>query len=45
VRGLRDFFIATTAPVSGGRSRFAAFAFSDTPDPVPSNNFAERVLP
>ena len=45
VRGLYDFSIATTASVNGGRLRFAAFAFSDTPDPVPSNNFAERVLP
>jgi hypothetical protein len=45
VRGLYDFTIATTASASGGRLRFAAFAFSDTPDPTPSNNFAERVLP
>ena len=45
MRGLRDFSIATTAAVGGGRPRFAAFVFSDTPDPVPSNNFAERVLP
>jgi hypothetical protein len=45
VRGLRDFVIATTASASGGRLRFAAFAFSDTPDPVPSNNFVERVVP
>ena len=43
--GHRDLSIATTAATSGRRLRFAAFAFSDTPDPVPSNNFLERVLP
>jgi hypothetical protein len=45
VRGLRDFAIATTASPGGRRLRFAAFAFSDTPDPVPANNFVERVVP
>ncbi len=46
VRELRDISITTTgAPPSRGRLRFAAFAVSDTPDPVPSNNFAERVVP
>jgi hypothetical protein len=44
-RGQRDVSIATTGSASAGRLRFAAFAFSDTPDPVPSNNFFERVLP
>jgi hypothetical protein len=45
VRGLYEFSIATTASTASGRLSFAAFAFSDTPDPVPSNNFVERVLP
>jgi hypothetical protein len=44
-RTQRDVSIATTGAVRGGKMRFAAFAFSDTPDPVPSNNFVERVLP
>lgn len=44
-RGMRAVSIATTAAPSGKRLRFAAFAFSDTPDPVPTNNFVERVLP
>jgi hypothetical protein len=46
MRGMRDVTITTTgAPPSRGRIHFAAFTFSDTPDPVPSNNFAERVVP
>lgn len=45
VHTTRDLSIATTSVTRVGGMRFAAFAFSDTPDPVPSNNFAERVLP
>jgi hypothetical protein len=43
VREGRDVSLVATVPSTGGR--FAAFVFSDTPDPVPSNNYAERVLP
>jgi hypothetical protein len=45
VRTQRDVSITTTGAVRGRTMRFAAFAFSDTPDPLPSNNFVERVLP
>lgn len=46
MRGMRDVAITTTgAPPSRGRLHFAAFTFSDTPDPVPANNFAERIVP
>jgi hypothetical protein len=46
VHEYRDITITTTgAPKSRGRLRFAVFAFSDTPDPLPANNFAERVVP
>ena len=41
----RDVSITLSAPPGAGRARFAAFALSDTPDPLPSNNFIERVLP
>jgi hypothetical protein len=46
-RAERDVSIMISAPPGGGggRARFAAFALSDTPDPLPSNNFIERVLP
>ncbi|MDQ6886129.1 MAG: hypothetical protein M3068_02430 [Gemmatimonadota bacterium] len=44
VRGLREVSITTTggAVIHG---RFAAFVTSDTPDPQPSNNYAERPIP
>jgi hypothetical protein len=44
-RTTRAVAIMTTAAPPAARARFAVFAFSDTPDPVPSNNFAERVIP
>jgi hypothetical protein len=44
VRELRDITITTTGVPSRRRLRFAVFAFSDTPDPLPSNNFAERLV-
>ena len=45
VRGLREVTISTTATVSPNGARFAALVSSDTPDPVPGNNFAERGVP
>ncbi|HSJ65830.1 MAG TPA: hypothetical protein VK922_18255 [Gemmatimonadaceae bacterium] len=45
VRGLREVMISTTATVSPTGARFAALVSSDTPDPVPGNNFAERGVP
>jgi hypothetical protein len=43
VRGLREVVLTASAPPPG--ARFAVFVTSDTPDPNPSNNFAERVSP
>jgi hypothetical protein len=45
VRGLREVQISTTAAAPNGHPRFAAFVASDTPDPEPSNNYAERAVP
>ncbi len=45
VRGLREVTaMVPVAPSSPGR-RVAAFVESDTPDPFPSNNYAERAIP
>lgn len=44
VHGTREIVIATSARRTPGATRFAAFAFSDTPDPSPANNYAERVI-
>jgi hypothetical protein len=41
----RAVVIVTTPAPPASRRRLAVFAFSDTPDPAPSNNFAERVIP
>lgn len=45
VRGSREVFVITTLPPAGVARTFGAFAMSDTPDPRPGNNFAERTLP
>ena len=46
VRALHELMITTSgAARPGARLHFAVFAYSDTPDPVPANNFAERVSP
>lgn len=45
VRGLREVMVSTTATVSANGARFAALVSSDTPDPVPGNNYAERGVP
>jgi hypothetical protein len=42
---LREFSVTTTAPPPGVPRRFGVIATSDTPDPTPSNNFAEKVIP
>lgn len=44
VRGLREVVITTTGPVNGTGGRFAVFVTSDTPDPMPSNNYSERAI-
>jgi hypothetical protein len=45
VRGSRDVSITTTARVASVPLRIAVFVASDTPDPQPANNFAEKALP
>jgi len=44
-RSSREFFVVTTTPPTGVARGFAVVAMSDTPDPKPANNFAERVIP
>ena len=44
-RSVREFFVVTTTPPTGVARGFAVVAMSDTPDPKPANNFAERVIP
>jgi hypothetical protein len=44
-RSNRELFIVTTTPPNGVARGFAVMAMSDTPDPKPANNFAERVIP
>jgi hypothetical protein len=41
----REFSITTTTPPPGTERRFGVMVMSDTPDPKPGNNFAERVIP
>ena len=45
VQGSREVFVMTTLPPTGVPRTFGVFAMSDTPDPKPGNNFAERTLP
>jgi Domain of unknown function DUF11 len=45
VRALRELLITTTARVSNAPLHVAVFALSDTPDPFPANNFADKALP
>ncbi|HEV8362277.1 MAG TPA: hypothetical protein VGQ52_02065 [Gemmatimonadaceae bacterium] len=43
--GYREVAITTTIPTDGVPKRFAVFVYSATPDPVPANNYAERIVP
>ncbi|MEP6832132.1 MAG: hypothetical protein ABJB74_02010 [Gemmatimonas sp.] len=45
VRSSRDILITTTARMAEVPVRVAVFALSDTPDPLPANNFAVKTLP
>lgn len=40
----REVFVMTTSPAASSKT-FAVFAVSETPDPKPANNYAERTLP
>lgn len=44
-RGFQEVVFTTTLPPQGEHRRLGVFAYSGTPDPVPGNNYAERVLP
>jgi hypothetical protein len=44
-RASRALFVVTTLPPAGVARGFGAVAMSDTPDPKPGNNFAERAIP
>ncbi len=44
-RSNRELFVVTTTPPAGVVRGFAVVVMSDTPDPKPTNNFAERVIP
>jgi hypothetical protein len=43
-RSSRELFVVTTIPPNGVARGFAAVVMSETPDPKPGNNFAERVI-
>jgi hypothetical protein len=43
-RSSRELFVVTTIPPSGVARGFAVVVMSETPDPKPGNNFAERVI-
>ena len=45
MRGTREVLVITTLPPAGTPKTFGVFALSDTPDPNPRNNFAEKTLP
>jgi hypothetical protein len=44
-RSRREVFVVTTTPPIGVVRGFGAVAMSETPDPRPGNNFAERAIP
>jgi hypothetical protein len=44
-RSLRELWLSTSARAAAGPLRVAVFALSDTPDPFPANNFADKALP
>lgn len=44
-RANRSLFVVTTSPPTGVARGFGAVAMSETPDPKPGNNFAERAIP
>jgi hypothetical protein len=44
-RASRELFVTTTQPPPGMTRGFGVIAMSDTPDPKPGNNFAEKVVP
>ena len=45
VRTHRELWIETTLPPKGVGRGFGVVVMSDTPDPNPANNFADRMIP
>ena len=45
LRSARELFVTTTQPPPGASRGFGVIATSDTPDPKPGNNFAEKGIP
>ena len=43
-RGIKEAVIATTIPPDMMPKRFGVFVYSNTPDPAPGNNYAERTI-
>jgi hypothetical protein len=43
-RGIREVILTTTVPPDALMKRFGVFVYSNTPDPVPGNNYAERTI-
>lgn len=44
-RTARELYVVTTRPPSSMTAEFGVIALSDTPDPHPGNNFAQRKVP
>lgn len=44
-RGFHEVTLVTTVPATAPPKRFGVFTYSGTPDPVPGNNYAERIIP
>ena len=42
--GMKEAVIATTIPPDVIPKRFGVFVYSNTPDPAPGNNYAERTI-
>ncbi|MGQ0702018.1 MAG: hypothetical protein ACT4PM_02665 [Gemmatimonadales bacterium] len=45
VGAVREVWVTTTTPPAGVLKAFGAVVLSDTPDPRPGNNHAERTIP
>lgn len=41
----KELYVITTTPPARGSTGFGVIALSDTPDPRPGNNFAEKGMP
>jgi hypothetical protein len=44
-RASRELYVVTTRPPGKSSTEFGVIALSDTPDPRPGNNFAQRGMP